>query len=91
VPVPFAPTGGVDVVVSPESGLCPAGRPAGWVGVVALGDAAIVSVPTQSVAFVVREHGRVIAAAGYRAWPRWTVHVCVLTAPAARGGANWRG
>jgi GNAT superfamily N-acetyltransferase len=169
VPVSFAPAGGADVVVSPESGLCPAG----WVGVVALGDAAIVTVPTESIAvvvrdalarlsvaavvdassvrkvlpvsrmlgpaalayvspesfrpapsgalpveqltvghlelrqlersagdadageagldeitspaFVVREQGRVIAAAGYRAWPRRTAHVCVLTAPAARG------
>ncbi|WP_247707011.1 GNAT family N-acetyltransferase [Streptomyces liliiviolaceus] len=38
-----------------------------------------------SRAFVVREHGRVVAAAGYRAWPRHTAHVSVLTAPEARG------
>lgn len=170
VPVSFAPPGGVDVVVSPRSGLCPAG----WVGVVALGGSAIVTAPSDrtarivrdalrglpveavvdsvlvrealpvarmlgpaalayvcdarfrpaesgawtveqlpgsthadvrsleqvagrddageaaldemtSPAFVVREHGRVVAAAGYRAWPRRTAHVAVLTAPEARG------
>jgi len=51
VPVSFAPTGGVNVVVSPESGLCPAD----WVGVVALGEAAIVTVPTGSAAVIVRD------------------------------------
>ncbi|WP_405753341.1 GNAT family N-acetyltransferase [Streptomyces sp. NBC_00012] len=35
--------------------------------------------------FVVRERGRVLAAAGYRAWPRRTAHIGVLTAPEARG------
>ncbi|MFD8009518.1 GNAT family N-acetyltransferase [Streptomyces sp. NPDC058955] len=170
VPVEFAPEGGgVDVVVSPESGLCPAG----WVGVVTLGDAALVTVPDESTAavvrdalarlsvdawvdgasvrevlpvaatlgpaalayvspegfrpteagalsverlparhpalrrleesagdddageaaldeitspaFVVRRQGRVVAAAGYQAWPHRTAHICVLTAPAERG------
>ncbi|MFJ1545243.1 GNAT family N-acetyltransferase [Streptomyces sp. NPDC088246] len=169
VPVSFAPTGGVHVVVSPESGLCPAG----WVGAVTLGESAIVTVPTESAAvivrgaleglsveavvdgtsirevlpvarvlgpavlsyvspeafrpvepgalrveqlpaghpelrrlektagdgdageaaldeitsaaFVVREHGKVVAAAGYRAWPSRTAHIGVLTAPEARG------
>ncbi|MGW4701896.1 GNAT family N-acetyltransferase [Streptomyces sp. NPDC004285] len=38
-----------------------------------------------SPAFVVREHGRVVAAAGHRAWPRRTAHLSVLTAPEARG------
>ncbi|MGW6008498.1 GNAT family N-acetyltransferase [Streptomyces sp. NPDC055210] len=38
-----------------------------------------------SPAFVVREYGRVVAAAGYRDWPRRTAHVSVLTAPEARG------
>ncbi|MFE5594639.1 GNAT family N-acetyltransferase [Streptomyces sp. NPDC056549] len=38
-----------------------------------------------SPAFVVREHGRVVAAAGHRAWPRRTAHISVLTAPEARG------
>ncbi|MFF0474541.1 GNAT family N-acetyltransferase [Streptomyces sp. NPDC004284] len=38
-----------------------------------------------SPAFVAREDGRVVAAAGYRAWPRRTAHLCVLTAPEARG------
>lgn len=169
VPVSFAPPGGVNVVVSPRSGLCPVG----WVGVVALGGSAIVTAPSDSAAvmvrdalgrlpveavvdsavvrealpvarvlgpavlsyvspagfrpveagastteelsaahpdvrsleqvaghedageaaldeitspaFVVREHGQVIAAAGYRAWPRRTAHIGVLTAPEVRG------
>ncbi|MFJ7960729.1 GNAT family N-acetyltransferase [Streptomyces sp. NPDC096319] len=38
-----------------------------------------------SPAFVVRAHDRVVAAAGYRDWPRRTAHVSVLTAPEARG------
>ncbi|MFF2328734.1 MULTISPECIES: GNAT family N-acetyltransferase [unclassified Streptomyces] len=168
-PVSFAPPGGVNVVVSPRSGLCPVG----WVGVVALGGSAIVTAPSDgtarmvrdalgglpveavvdsavvrealpvarllgpaalsyvsaagfrsaetrastveqlsaahpdvrsleqvaghedageaaldemtSPAFVVREHGQVVAAAGYRGWPRRTAHISVLTAPGARG------
>ena len=36
-------------------------------------------------AFAIREHGQVIAAAGYRDWPRDTAQLSVLTAPAARG------
>jgi RimJ/RimL family protein N-acetyltransferase len=36
-------------------------------------------------AFAVREHGQVVAAAGYRDWPCGTAHLSVLTAPAARG------
>jgi hypothetical protein len=169
VPVSFAPIGGVSVVVSPESGMCPAG----WVGVVALGGSVIVTVPSEdaavtvrnafaglpvehvadadavccvlpvarvlgpaalayvssdgfrpvspdvltveqlpgghpdlrrlerlagdddageagldeitSPAFVVREAGEVVAAAGYRAWPSRTAHISVLTAPLCRG------
>ncbi|MER7003651.1 GNAT family N-acetyltransferase [Dactylosporangium sp. NPDC000555] len=38
-----------------------------------------------SPAFVVRTGTDIIAAAGYRCWPRRTAHVSVLTAPAARG------
>ncbi|MGW2721841.1 GNAT family N-acetyltransferase [Streptomyces sp. NPDC001492] len=38
-----------------------------------------------SPAFVVRERGQVVAAAGYRTWPCGTAHVSVLTAPQARG------
>ncbi|WP_329456346.1 GNAT family N-acetyltransferase [Streptomyces sp. NBC_01497] len=42
-----------------------------------------------SPAFVVREGGgagdRIVAAAGYRRWPGAAAHLCVLTAPAARG------
>jgi RimJ/RimL family protein N-acetyltransferase len=36
-------------------------------------------------AFAVRERGQVVAAAGYRDWPRRTAHLSVLTATAARG------
>ena len=35
-------------------------------------------------AFVVREHRQVVAAAGYRDWPRDTAQLSVLTSPAAR-------
>ncbi|MFB6615742.1 GNAT family N-acetyltransferase [Streptomyces sp. NPDC056367] len=38
-----------------------------------------------SPAFVVREHGRVVAAAGYQAWRRRTAQIGVLTEPEARG------
>lgn len=51
VPVSFAPIGGVSVVVSPESGMCPAG----WVGVVALGGSAIVTAPSEDAAVIVRD------------------------------------
>lgn len=47
-PVSFAPSGGVTVVASPGSGLCPPS----WVGIVVLGDAAIVTAPTESAAQV---------------------------------------
>lgn len=168
VPVPFPPTDGVRVIVSPRSGFCPPG----WVGVVALGGSAIVTVPSEgdaatvrdalkglpveavvdaasvgavlpltevlgpaalayvseerfrpavgsgaverlpghhpalrgleraagredtaeaalddmtSPAFVVREDGEVVAAAGYETWPHRTAHISVLTAPDVRG------
>ncbi|MFJ3205140.1 GNAT family N-acetyltransferase [Streptomyces sp. NPDC086989] len=51
VPVSFAPPGGVNVVVSPKSGLCPPG----WVGVVALGGSAVVTAPSDGAAAVVRD------------------------------------
>ncbi|MFJ4439655.1 GNAT family N-acetyltransferase [Streptomyces sp. NPDC088923] len=38
-----------------------------------------------SPAFVIREHGRPLAAAGYAHWPHRTAHLCVLTAPGSRG------
>ncbi|MFJ7158615.1 GNAT family N-acetyltransferase [Streptomyces sp. NPDC101118] len=38
-----------------------------------------------SPAFVVRDGGDVVAAAGYETWPGGAAHVCVLTAPQARG------
>ncbi|WP_354644237.1 GNAT family N-acetyltransferase [Kitasatospora camelliae] len=38
-----------------------------------------------SPAFVAREHGRVVAACGYRSWPARTAQFCVLTAPDRRG------
>ncbi|MFI7005243.1 GNAT family N-acetyltransferase [Streptomyces sp. NPDC050145] len=49
-PVTFAPQGGVNVVVSPNSSLCPAG----WVGMVALGGSVIVTAPSESAAATVR-------------------------------------
>lgn len=36
-------------------------------------------------AFAVREHGHLVAAAGYQDWPCGTAHLSVLTASAARG------
>ncbi|MFF0745524.1 GNAT family N-acetyltransferase [Streptomyces sp. NPDC004111] len=51
VPVSFASDGGVRVVVSPESRLCPAG----WVGVVALGESALATAPDADTAAVVRD------------------------------------
>ncbi|MEF9884715.1 GNAT family N-acetyltransferase [Streptomyces sp. P9-A4] len=68
-PVSFAPSGGVSVVVSPESGLCPPS----WVGVVMLGNAAIVTAPTEAAA---------------RAWKRGTAGAPVeslVSAEAVRG------
>lgn len=38
-----------------------------------------------SPAFVVRESGPVVTAAGYRIWPSRTAHISVLTAPTSRG------
>ena len=38
-----------------------------------------------SAAFVVRDGGDVVAAAGYRAWPGTAAHLGVLTAPSHRG------
>ncbi|WP_405900888.1 GNAT family N-acetyltransferase [Streptomyces sp. NBC_00727] len=49
-PVPFAPDGGPVVVTAPASALCPPG----WVGSVLLGDAALVTAPTDEVADAVR-------------------------------------
>lgn len=159
-PISFArAAGGVTVVVSPESRLCPPG----WVGVVLLGDSAIVTAPNQSTAaqlsgltveslmtpdlpaadilgpatlsylspddfrptqthvrihelpagspelrkldesagdadageaaldeitspaFAIYANDEVIAAAGYRLWPRRTAHLSVLTSPSWRG------
>ncbi|MFG3343952.1 GNAT family N-acetyltransferase [Streptomyces sp. NPDC048018] len=49
-PVSFAPSGGVTVVASPASGLCPPS----WAGMVVLGDAAIVTAPTEAAARAMR-------------------------------------
>ncbi|MCG3040444.1 GNAT family N-acetyltransferase [Streptomyces sp. S1A] len=49
-PVSFEPSGGVTVVASPESGLCPPS----WAGIVVLGDAAIVTAPTGAAARALR-------------------------------------
>ncbi|GAA3871624.1 GNAT family N-acetyltransferase [Streptomyces sedi] len=174
VPASFPGRGEANVVVAPESGLCPPG----WVGAVVLGGAALVTAPSEptaelvratlgalpaearqvvsfgsprgrgalpvvevlgpaalayvsaewfrsgvageavpverlparhaelarlaelagreevgeaglegitSPAFVVRDGGRVVAAAGYEGWTGGVAHVCVLT------GARWRG
>lgn len=170
VSVSFDPAGGVRVVVSPQSRMCPPG----WVGAALLGGSALVTVPSQtaaavvgsafsslpvesvvdgetvgahlsvaqvlrpaglgylgrgdfhpapdgpvidrlaaghsdlrrlemsagdedaheaglgeltSPAFVTRDEGEVVAAAGYRyrLWPRRTAHLSVLTAPRWRG------
>ncbi|MEH0822408.1 MULTISPECIES: GNAT family N-acetyltransferase [unclassified Micromonospora] len=50
VPMAFHEEGGVEVAVSASSLLCPPG----WVGIVALGDAAIITAPTGSQAATVR-------------------------------------
>ncbi|WP_327707766.1 GNAT family N-acetyltransferase [Streptomyces sp. NBC_00464] len=50
VPVSFASAGGPTVVTAPASALAPPG----WVGTVLLGDAAIVTAPTDDVAHAVR-------------------------------------
>ena len=39
----------------------------------------------ESDVFVIRESGRVVAAAGYQRWPGAAAHLCVLTATGARG------
>jgi GNAT superfamily N-acetyltransferase len=57
VPVSFPPRGAVDVAVSQASGMCPVG----WVGAVALGGSAIVTVPSDSAAAIVRDALRGIA------------------------------
>ncbi|MEV6816859.1 GNAT family N-acetyltransferase [Micromonospora sp. NPDC051296] len=51
VPMAFPADGGVDVAVSGRSRLCPPG----WVGIVAVGDAAIVTVPADNWAETVRK------------------------------------
>lgn len=50
VPVAFASDGGVTVVVSPGSALCPPG----WAGIVVLGDAGIATAPDDHTADVLR-------------------------------------
>lgn len=49
-PVSFAPAGGPTVVTAPASALAPPG----WVGIVLLGDAALVTAPTDTVTHAVR-------------------------------------
>ncbi|MDH6145219.1 MULTISPECIES: GNAT family N-acetyltransferase [Kitasatospora] len=51
VPVSFGPAGSVNVVVSPNSGLCPAG----WIGAVSIGGSAIVTAPDQRLAALLRD------------------------------------
>lgn len=59
VPVSFAPSGGPVVVTAPASALAPPS----WVGTVLLGDAALVTAPTDEVAHVVRRALRGLPAA----------------------------
>ncbi|MFI6263468.1 hypothetical protein [Micromonospora sp. NPDC051006] len=51
VPMAFPADGGVDVAVSTGSRI----SPPGWIGIVALGDAAIITVPANSWVGTVRE------------------------------------
>ncbi|MDT0265904.1 GNAT family N-acetyltransferase [Streptomyces sp. DSM 44915] len=68
VPASFGPVGGQRTVLAPRSGLCPDG----WVGVVALGGAGLVTVPTEEAAGVVGAAlagwpaGRAVTAAALR-------------------------
>ncbi|MFD4908770.1 GNAT family N-acetyltransferase [Kitasatospora purpeofusca] len=50
VPVSFGPAGGIDVVVSPGSRICPRG----WTGIVVLGGAAVVTAPSREAAARIR-------------------------------------
>ncbi len=78
VPASFPPSGQVNVVVSPASGVCPAG----WVGVVALGGSALVTAPAESTAGIVR------------AAPRWHTpslpDCCRSGGPGGPHRAGWR-
>ncbi|MER5458316.1 GNAT family N-acetyltransferase [Micromonospora sp. NPDC002389] len=56
VPITFPADGGVEIAVSAGSRLCPPG----WIGIVGLGDAGIVTVPADSRAGTVRERLRVV-------------------------------
>lgn len=42
-------------------------------------------IPGLERAAVIRDKGRIVAAAGWAPWPARTAHLCVLSAPAARG------
>ena len=42
-------------------------------------------IPALQRAAVIRQHGQVVAAAGWAPWPAQTAHLCVLSLPAVRG------
>ncbi|MFF4827160.1 hypothetical protein ACFY20_29900 [Streptomyces sp. NPDC001312] len=85
VPVSFAPTGGVKVVVSPESWMCPVD----WVGVVALGGSAVVAVSSESAAVIVRDAlaGLPVEAAVDAAAVREVLPIAVEAPPSFAGPA----
>ncbi|MEU3206992.1 GNAT family N-acetyltransferase, partial [Streptomyces cyaneofuscatus] len=104
---PDAAFGTPGACVAPDSTLAPPS----WVGVVTIGETALITAPTAPAADSVRTAlsglsadrltdpatatallpvsdtlgPAVLAAAGYAHWPRDTAHLCVLTAPDARG------
>lgn len=81
VPVAFPAVGGAEVVVSAGSRLCPPG----WVGIVALGGAAIVTVPADDLVGAVREalYGLPVAAVTDRDRLRAAVPVIDVLGPAS--------
>ncbi|MFB7588914.1 GNAT family N-acetyltransferase [Streptomyces sp. NPDC056169] len=82
VPASFPPAAGaVNVVVSPESDLCPAG----WVGIVTLGGSALVTAPDEHTAETVRQalRGLPVEALADAAAVRDALPVTALLGPAA--------
>ncbi|MFG2107703.1 GNAT family N-acetyltransferase [Micromonospora chersina] len=81
VPMAFPADGGVDVAVSTRSLLCPPG----WVGIVVLGDAAIVTVPAGSTAGIVRQvlHGLPVGVLTYPDRLRAVLPIAEVLGPAS--------
>jgi hypothetical protein len=88
VPVTF-PAQGADVVVSARSLLCPPG----WIGIVALGDAAIITVPVDGIAEIVRKRlgGLPIAAMTHPDLVRRALPVAEMLGPATLAYCDRRG